>query len=161
MDDVQNEKATETTAAPLARPPMDQGAIRGAFLARAAHGGDTAAGGGIQGDAGAATLRGAFMKHLTEKPGGAVVGDEAGGAGVVRSIYAARSTVVAITVGATARPRRKAKAAPAKKRARAATKRAQPAKRGPKKRRAAAPSRARPTRPPARAKKKKKAKGRR
>jgi len=143
MDDAPDDKGT--AAAPLARPTSEQDAIRGAFLARTAQGGNLS-GGGAEDQSGAATLRGAFLKHLTEKRSGAVVGDEGAAAGVLRSIYAARTTVVAVR--ATARPARKAKAkakakaAPARKPARAAAKRAQPAKRADKKRAAAAPRRA-------------------
>jgi hypothetical protein len=170
MDDVRNENETEAPAP----PPLEQGAIRGAFLARAAQGDNSSAGGGTERETGALALRGAFMRHLTEKHSGAVVGDEGGGAGVLRSIYAARTVVVVATPPArparkakarpaASRPVRKAKAAPAKKRARAAgkAKRAQPAaKRGPKKR-AAPPARRPAARITTRAKKKKKAKGRR
>ena len=145
MDDAQDEKTNETASAPLARPTSEQDAIRGAFLARAAHG-EALSGGGTADESGAATLRGAFLKHLTEKRSGAVVGDEGAAAGVLRSIYAARSTAVLVAPVAarTARPARKAKpkAAAAKKKGRAVAKRAQPAKRAAKKRGAAAPRRA-------------------
>ena len=160
MDDAQNEK--ETAAAPPARATSEQDAIRGAFLARTAQG-DNLSGGGTGDESGAATLRGAFLKHLTEKRSGAVVGDERGAAGVLRSIYAARSMAVVVAPTTTPPARKakaKAKAAPAKKRGRAAAKRAQPAKRGAKKRRAAPPRRAAAARPVARGKGKK-AKGRR
>lgn len=142
MDDAHDEKANETASAPLTRPTSEQDAIRGAFLARTGQG-DTLSGGGTADETGAATLRGAFLRHLTEKRSGAVVGDEGAAAGVLRSIYAARSTAV-LVVAPAARPARKAKpkAAAAKKKGRAVAKRARPAKRAAKKRSAAAPRRA-------------------
>ncbi len=131
MDDVPEEtKETEPAAEPLTPPPLEQGAIRGAFLARATVGAESTAGGGIQSDdAGAASLKSAFIRHLTEPRSGAVVGDETSGDAVVRSIYAARTTPSAVPERRRAAPKRKA--APTKKgRARAAAKPAAAAKRG-------------------------------
>jgi hypothetical protein len=100
-------------------PPSEQSAVRGAFLAR--QGQYPASGGGeSEGEAGSASLRGAFLSRLTRETltvrrtrSRVVTGsgtEETGGA-VLRVIYAART----VTVAAPGRTRRGAKAVPAKK----------------------------------------------
>jgi hypothetical protein len=117
MDDLpQPEEPKLATEAP------EQGAIRGAFLARASQA-DATGGGGFEGGAASDAMRGAYLRHLTAKPSGAVVGDESSD-NAVRSTYAARSAPAAA-------PARKQRARPAKaaKKKRAAASRPRPAKR--------------------------------
>jgi hypothetical protein len=139
--------------APLAPPPAEQSAIRGAFLARQAQG---AAPGGGEAEIGATTLRGAYLSRLTRETrvqSVAVVGSEETGGAVLRSIYAARTVTVETVAPAPARrarsgASRRMKAAPAKK--------ARPAKAAPKRRKArvaaARPAKRKKTAPVRRAK---------
>jgi len=154
MDEIQEEKRTTNGSkdARLTAPPLEQGAIRGAFLARASHAAQSPSAGG-EAESSSATVKDAYLRHLAPpKRPGAVVGDETSGDAVLRSIYAARSTPVAMP----AVPARKAPAK--KKRAAAKTpKRAPAAKRAVKRaaKKRAAPSRAAKARRPAAQKRRK------
>ena len=97
----------------------EQGAIRGAFVARATYI-ETTGGGSLEIVAATAAMRGAYLGRLVERSAGGVVGDEAGDT-FLRSIYAARSAPAAA-------PARKALVRPAKA---AAKKRAAPSRPSP------------------------------
>jgi len=109
--DQQDERKPEENEA----PESGQGAIRSAYLAR--QGRDTGASGG--GETVTATVRGVFVSRQTRRHDDAVKGSEDSGAGVLRSIYAARAETVVAT------PRRAARPAPARK---AKAKKAPPAR---------------------------------
>jgi RNA polymerase-binding transcription factor len=153
MDDARND--TQPQDNPAAPAPA-QSAIRGAFLARAGQGEETAPSGAPDAS-GAATLRSAFLKHLAPARAGKVVGDEGGGDRVLRSAFAARSAPAAAEA-----PVRRARPAPAKRKAaakkkrpaRSAAKPMRPAKRAVKKRAAATASRRAKAKPVARPRRK-------
>jgi hypothetical protein len=153
------------TAAPgdtatLTPPETGQGAIRGAFLARAAQNAVAGEGGG-QGERADATLRGAYITQIARelRRREVVVGTEDRGGSVLRSVYAAQSIVTTLTSAAPARRPRAAakKAAPAKRKTAPAKKKAAPAKK--RRAKAAAPkARAQKRRPVATAARRKAAK---